>query len=793
MRASPETPCVSNLGNPFPPVFKIKNKTAVSRSLIPVIRFLVLAFAVLLSVQSLAADFVVRDIRVDGLQRISPGTVFNHVPLRVGERLKSADSGRIIRALYKTGYFNDVKLARDGDVLIIKVVERPAIANISITGNNLLETDKLLKALKDIGLAEGRVFNRSVLDKIEQELRRQYFSQGRYAVQLDATVTPLERNRVDVAIKISEGETARIKRIDIVGNQAFSDKQLMEGFKSGVPGWLDFFSDADQYSRQKLAADLETLRSYYLDRGYIKFKVESTQVSITPDKKDIYITININEGDVYRIKDIQLAGKLVVDQKKVFPLIHLARGQVFSRKAVVGSAERIDALLGDQGYAFANVNSIPEIDDKSHEVSVTFYVDPGKRVYVRRININGNSNTRDEVLRRELRQMERAWFSNAKTKLSRERLQRLGFFEEVNIETPAVPGSNDEVDVDISVKEKPSGNFIAGLGISQSDGLLLNTSISEENFFGTGKRVVLGLNTSSSNTLYQLSYTNPYYTVDGISRGFNLKYRKTDFANFDSADYKTDTGTFGVNFGIPISEFNRFGFGFDAEYIRVKLGNNPAAEIRDFVDTQGDSFWNFKVNIFWSHDSRNSAIFPTSGSSSRFFANATIPGSDLTFYKVGLRHRQYIPLNRTFTLGVYADLGFGDGYGDLDRLPFFDNFFAGGFTTVRGFKRNSLGPRDSNDDPIGGNLRVVGNLELLFPPPIKSMRKSMRMAAFFDIGNVYNTTDSNFDSGSLRYSAGLAMTWLSPVGILTLGYGFPLNDQEGDNTESLQFSFGTSF
>ncbi len=792
MRPSLKTRRVFMAGNP-PLIRMQKNHIVVSRTDLAVLRLLAFLLVLALAGRALAAGFVVRDIRIDGLRRISPGIVFNKLPVKVGERLRPEDSGRIIRALYKTGYFKDVRLARDGDVLIVKVVERPAIAEIKLEGNKLLETDQLLKALKDIGLSEGRVFNRAVLDRIEQELRRQYFSQGRYAVQLKTTVSPLPRNRVAIRIDISEGETARIKRINIVGNKAFTDEQLMEGFKSGVPGWLDFFSDADQYSRQKLSADLETLRSYYLDRGYLRFKVDSTQVSITPDKKDIYVTINIDEGALYRIKDIRLAGKLVIEPEKLFPLIHLARGQLFSRKAVVRSAERIDERLGDLGYAFANVNTIPEIDEKNHEVTITFYIDPGKRVYVRRVEISGNSNTRDEVLRRELRQLERAWFSNAKTKLSRERLQRLGFFEEVNVETPAVPGSSDEVDVKIAVKEKPSGNFTAGLGLSQSDGLLFNTSIAEDNFFGTGKRVVLGLNTSASNTLYQLSYTNPYYTVDGISRGFNLKYRKTDFREFDSADYKTDTGTLGVNFGIPISEFNRFGFGFDAEYTRLKLGDNPADEIREFVEQEGDRFWNFRANLFWSHDSRDSAIFPTRGSSSRFFAKVTVPGSDLTYYKIGLKHRQYIPLNKTFTLGLYADLAYGDGYGNTGPLPFFDNFFAGGFTTVRGFRRNSLGPRDSNGDPIGGNLRVVGNAELLFPPPFKSTRNSMRLAAFFDIGNVYDTNRDGFDSGSLRYSTGLAMTWLSPVGILTLGYGFPLNDQEGDDTESLQFSFGTSF
>lgn len=741
-----------------------------------------------------AQSFVIEDIRVEGLQRISAGTVFNYLPVSVGQSIDPDKSGDIIRSLYKTGFFKDVRLEREGDVLVIFVTERPAIASINISGNTSMETEQLLTALKDIGLAEGRVFNRSILDKIEQELKRQYFSQGKYGVKLDSTVTPLERNRVGIAINIVEGEAARIKSINIVGNRAFEEEDLLEEFKLSTSGWLSFYFKDDQYSRQKLSGDLEKLRSYYLDRGYINFRINSTQVSITPDKQDIYITINITEGDVYTISDIKLAGELVLPKEEMFPLIHLSRGETFSRKKVVASSERLNDLLGNHGYAFANVNSIPEIDDDNRQVAITLFVDPGKRVYVRRINVRGNTSTRDRVLRREMRQMEAAWFSAEKITRSRERLHRLGFFEEVNVETPAVPGSTDQVDVNVAVEEKPAGNFMAGLGYSQSQGLTFQTNITENNFLGSGKRVVIGFNNSSANTLYQLAYTNPYYTIDGISRGFNLKYRKTDFEELDTAEYATDVGVVGVNFGVPVSDVERLNFTFDLEMTDFKVGSSPSTEVANFADENGTDFLDYKVGASWTADSRDQLFFPTRGGIQSIRLEATLPGSDLTYYKINYRHQRFFPLSKIFTLGFKGDVGYGDSYSGTVNLPFYENYFAGGFRTVRGFADNTLGPRDSRGDALGANLKVVGGAELLFPAPFKLGEKSLRLSLFTDVGNVFDTDGSDgFDASELRYSAGVAAVWMSPVGVLTFSLAQPFNADSYDDEESFQFNFGSGF
>jgi outer membrane protein insertion porin family len=754
-----------------------------------------LLFWTVLMVPLAAIDepFVIQDIRVEGLQRISAGTVFNYLPVRVGERIESDDTASIIRALYKTGFFKDVRLEREGDVLIVFVSERPAIAQINIDGNESMETEQLLLGLKDIGMAEGRVFNRSVLDKIEQELRRLYFNQGKYGIKLQSTVTPLERNRVAVDINITEGETARIKRINIVGNDSFDEEDLLDEFELGTSNWTSFISSNDQYSRQQLSADLETLRSYYLDRGFVNFKVNSTQVSITPDKKDIYITINISEGAVFTISDIKLAGTLVVPKEEIFPLVELNRGDVFSRKNVVGSSERISELLGNRGYAFANVNSIPEIDEEEQQVSITFFVDPGKRVYVRHVNISGNSNTRDEVLRREMRQLESAWFSTELVNLSRERLQRLGYFDDVSVETPAVAGSTDQVDVNIRVKEKATGNLMLGAGYSQSQGVIFQASVSQDNFLGTGKKVAFAFNNSDANRLYQLGYTNPYYTVDGISRGFDLRYKETNYADVDIADYATDIASVGVNFGIPLNEFDRLRFDFSVVDTDFVLGDDASTQVRDFEDTYGDSFLDFKIGASWTHDSRDSHLFPTRGGLQSLSAMATVPGSDLTYYRVDYRHRRYFPLSDTFTFSLNGDIGYGDGYSDTDSLPFFENFFSGGTKSVRGFKDYSLGPRDDNDEPLGGNLKVVGNAELLFPPPFNLASKTMRLGAFVDAGNVFDTDHDDFDASDFRYSAGVSMVWLSPMGALGISLAAPLNDESDDETEVFQFTFGSTF
>jgi outer membrane protein insertion porin family len=748
----------------------------------------------------LAAVFKISDIRVEGLQRIAPGTVFNYMPVQVGDTVGDDVTAAIIRSLYQTGFFNDVRVERDGTVLVVSVQERPAIAEIEITGNNDIKTDDLKKGLKDIGLAEGRVFNRSVLDRIEQELKRQYFALGKYGVRVESTVSPLERNRVVVRIEITEGLTARIKQINIIGNQAFTEKELLKQFKLSTSRWYSFYSKNDQYSKQKLGGDLESLRSFYLDRGYIRFDIKSTQVSISADKKDIYITIVLSEGGVYTVSDIKLAGEPTIPAEKLFPLIHLRRGDVFSRAVVTESSERVSGLLGDEGYAFANVNTIPDIDDEAKQVSVTFFVDPGKRVYVRRINMKGNTRTRDEVLRREMRQLETAWFSTDLVKKSRERLKRLGYFEDVNIETPAVPGSADQVDVDVAVTEKASGNLMAGIGYSQSQGIMFNASVTQNNFLGSGKRLAFAFNNSQVSQLYRLAYDNPYYTVDGISRGFELSYQTTDFDQLVGARYSTDVGIAGMNFGFPITDTSRAGFGLRYQYTKFNAGADVLAQ--DFVLQNGNKFNDFILSASYTSDTRDSAVFPTDGNLNSLLAELAVPGSDLTYYRLTYRGRTYIPLTRRFTLSARGDVGYGDGYGDLNALPFFENFFAGGPQSVRGFEASTLGPIETYPDyaPVGGNLKLTGSVELFAPPPVDGdFAKTLRLGLFFDFGNVWETTKTDlvtptgFDMGELRYSTGLSVAWLSPVGALSISLAYPLNAQDEDRTQVFQFSFGQSF
>ena len=674
------------------------------------------------------------------------------------------------------------------------MTERPAISEINFSGNKSIDSDALKLGLKEIGLAEGRTFERSVLEKIEQELERQYFNQGKYAVKLTSTVTPLERNRVSIDINVVEGRTARIKKINIVGNQNFDEDDLLDEFELSTGGWLSWLTRDNQYSRPKLAGDLEVLRSYYLDRGYVNFKIESTQVTITPDKEDIYITINVTEGEVFSISDIRLAGDIEGEPDEYFPLIHLQRGQPFARKAVVESSDRISAKLSDLGFAFANVNSIPEIDEEGKTVAVTFFVDPGKRAYVRRVNISGNSRTRDEVIRREFRQMESTWFSGEKLKLSRERVQRTGYFDGVSVETPSVPGSADEVDINMTVTEKPSGSLLAGIGFSQSDGVVVNASISQDNFAGTGKKVSLALKTSSANQHYQVSYTNPYYTVDGISRGFDLSYRSTDFDDLDTADYKTDDLIAGMSFGIPLSEFNRFNFGVALHHIDFEVGSQPSEEVLQFEEDEGNQFLNLELTLNWRHDSRDTAIFPKAGALQSLFAEASVPGSDLSYYKISYEHRRYWRVAGELVFSLSGEIGYGDAYGKTTSLPLWEHYYGGGPGTVRGFAARSIGPRDSQGDPIGGNAIYAGSAELLFPPPFRGAGESVRLAAFVDAGAVIDTRDTDlFDTDELRYSAGLGLSWLSPVGALTISYAIPFQADDQDEKEEFQFSLGTTF
>ncbi len=784
----------------------LSTHTRAGRSGRLLLRLMLIIALLTLATSVLADEFRISDIRVEGLQRIAAGTVFNYLPVRVGDTTTDAVTTRIIRTLYATGFFEDVRVERDRTVLVVWVRERPAIAEIDISGNQTLETEALKAALKDIGLVEGRTFDRSLLDRIELELERQYYALGRYGVEIQSTVSPLQRNRVAVSIDITEGLTARIKQINIIGNRDFGEEELLDLFKLGRTTWHSFYSKNDQYSKQKLSGDLETLRSFYLDRGYIKFETKSTQVSISADKKDIYVTIGIDEGDVYKISDMKLAGEPSVPVEQLFPLIHMRRGDIFSRKVTTESAERISKKLGDEGYAFANVNTIPEIDEKTKQVAVTFFVDPGKRVYVRRVNTKGNTRTRDEVLRREIGQLEAAWFSAARVGQSRERLQRLGYFEEVNVETPAVPGSADEVDVNVSVVEKDSASLLAGVGYSQSQGIIFNTSVTQNNFLGTGKKVSFAFNNSRSNRNYRLAYTNPYFTIDGISRGFDLFYRETDFRKLNSVDYLTDVGVAAMNFGLPITDTSRAGLGIRYRYTKFSAGNSVLAQT--FETDHGTQFNDFLATASYTDDSRDKAIFPTKGSIQSLRAEVSVPGSDLQFFRLTYTHRRYIPLIRHFVLSLKANLGYGEGLGDTETLPFFENFFAGGPGSVRGWKENTLGPRETtlDENPLGGNIKIAGGMEIFAPPPLEGeFAKTLRFGAFFDFGNVWTTSnpkDSNleplvtpteFSLNDIRYSAGLSLTWLSPVGALSASVAYPFNDKTGDKTQMFQFSVGQTF
>jgi len=746
----------------------------------------------LASVAVAAEQFVVRDIRLEGLQRISAGTVFNYLPIRVGDVVDSTRTAEAIRALYGTGFFQDVRIEREGDILVVFVRERPSIASIEFSGNKELDTEELLESLEQVGFAQGRVFDRSVFDQVEQELRRSYFAIGKYAVKIKSTVTPLERNRVGVDFEISEGRVAKIKQINIVGNEVFDDDELVDLFSLTTGGMWTFITKSDQYSKQKLSGDLETLRSYYLDRGYINFNIDSTQVSITPDKKEIYITINVTEGEQYTVSDVKMAGEILIPDEDLFELVTINEDDIFSRQEVTQTSTNISDWLGNEGYAFANVNAVPEIDDETKKVSLTFFIDPGKRVYVRRINFKGNEKTKDEVLRREMRQLEGAWVSTGAVERSKERLQRLDYFEEVNVETPAVPGTTDQVDVNFSVKEKPSGNLLVGAGFSQTQGVVVNVGLTQDNFFGTGNRASFVFNNSDVRQTYAVGWTNPYFTIDGISLTVDAHKRDTSATDANIADYNLDETGGSVGFGIPISEFNTFNIGVNPEYTEFRPGVTASQEVFDFERESGGDFTTFKLFGGWANDSRDSRFLPSKGSLTSISTDVAVPGGDLTFYKVELRHQQLLPLTKRFTFLVEGEVGTGDGFGDTERLPLIENFFAGGIRSVRGFNANTLGPRDSTGDPLGGDLKTVAKAELILPLPFIRDSKAFRMTSFYDVGNVFGP-GQRFDVGELRMSVGLSAIWLSPFGPLTVSLALPLNDEPGDDTQPFQFTFGTSF
>ncbi len=735
--------------------------------------------------------FVVKDIRVEGIQRTEAGTVFSYLPVKVGETMNDEKAAASIKALYATGFFKDVRLEYDNDVLVVLVEERPAIAEVDITGAKEFTKEQLKDGLKQIGLAESRIFDRSLLDKAEQELKRQYLSRGKYAAEIVTTVTPLERNRVGINFAITEGAVSKIRQINIVGNKVFSDKELIGLLTLRTPNWLTWLNKNDQYSKQKLSADLENLRSFYLNRGYLEFTIESTQVSITPDKKDIYITINVNEGPKYIVSDIQLAGELTAPEEEVRKLIKIQPGEVFSREKLTVATKAIGDKLGDEGYAFANVNAVPKLDKEKHEVGFTFFVDPGKRVYIRRINVTGNTRTRDEVVRREFRQMEAGWYSAEKISRSRERLNRLGFFSDVNVETPAVAGTTDQVDINFSVTEKSTGNVLLGAGFSSSDGFIVSGSVSQSNFFGTGNSLIAQVNSSKINSVYSLSYTNPYYTVNGISRGFDIYKRDVDSTDLSLGRYQTSSLGAGVRYGIPVNEQDTINVGLAFERTKLTVFEDSPQRYQDFVTTFGPNNTTLRGELGYARDTRDSITYPTRGRFQRIYGEVGLPGGDLKYYKGSYQHQWFTPLFSNFTLMLNGELGYANGYSDKP-LPFFKNFYAGGNSSVRGYESGSLGPRDTNGEALGGDRRIVGNVELFFPFPGLGNDKSIRMSTFIDGGMVFGQGEK-FDVGELRYSAGVAVSWLSPIGPLKFSIGQPLNAKPGDKKEVFQFILGSTF
>ena len=741
-----------------------------------------------------AEAFMVRDIQVQGLDRIAAKTVLNYLPIRAGQTFDDAQSGEVIRSLFQTGLFEDVKLARNDDVLVISVVERPAIGDITVTGNTKIKTEQLLQGLKAAGIGKGDTLDKAALNKVQRELEAQYLSQGNYGVVINTEIQPLANKRVRIAIKISEGAIAKIQEVKIIGNKAFPESVLLKQLESGTRGLLSlpFLSTRDQYAKEKLAGDLDVLTSYYRDRGYLNFEILSNDVKLTPDKKGVYITINVYEGDQYRIGRVTVTGDANLSQGQINQAVTLQEGAVFSQKKLEETRKNLGKLIGKEGYAFAKVGATPDLDQVNKTIGINLILQTGKRTYVRRINIRGNNRTRDEVYRREMRQLESSWFSAEQVERSKIRLQRLPYVEDVQITTEPVAGTADQVDLNIVVSERSANNFQIGAGYSQSQGVLANLSINQDNFMGTGKKVGLDIDTSKANRNLEISYTNPYYTADGVSRGMSIYYNKYDAAKEDISDYASNKLGASINYTFPISEHDSFSFNVGFEQREIVPGQDAATHITDFLAKHGDTYKQLPVTLSYVHDTRNRSIFPTEGQRHRIAIQGAAPGSDLQYQKISYDGAYYKALNEDYTLGLKARVAGGTGSGDLDGLPFFEKYMAGGIRTVRGYDQNSLGPKDSKGDPMGGDLLVVGKAEVQFPVPLARDVKSVKMSAFVDAGNVYDKS-GDFDSGEIRTSVGVGAVWLSPFGPLELSYAKPLNAKDGDDEQSWQFSIGASF
>jgi outer membrane protein insertion porin family len=743
--------------------------------------------------------FVIKDIRVEGIQRTEAGTVFSYLPVRVGETFNDDKSVTAIKALYATGFFKDVKLEADGQVLVVLVEERPAISKVEFTGTKEFEKDTLVKALKDIGVGEAKIFDKASVDRAEQELKRQYLSHGLYGVKIVTTVTPIERNRVNITFAVDEGDVAKIKQINIVGNKVFSDKELKQQLALNTGGWFSWYTKADQYSKTKLTGDIESLKSYYLNRGYIEMNIDSTQVSITPDKKDIYITINVTEGEKYTVSGIKFEGETFGREEELRSLVLLKNGETYSGERLTATNKRISDRLGTFGYAFANVNANPDINRDKREVAFTFFIDPGKRAYVRHMNIAGNTTSRDEVIRREFRQFESSWYDANKIKLSRDRVDRLGYFKDVTVDTPEAQGTSDQVDVNLTVVEKPTGNFQIGGAFSQSEKFTFQAAIQQANFAGSGTTVGMELNTSKYSRTISFSQTDPYYTDDGVSRSYEIYLRTQKPPALNTGYYTIKQQGGRVSYGVPFSEVDTVFFGIGLERSTIETDASSPTRFQQYVrDITGNEsgIGSARTNavpltMAWARDSRDSALTPTVGRYQRVNLELDIIGQQ-KYYRAVYEQQYYKPLFSKVTLALKGEVDYGRGLRDSE-YPVFKNFYGGGIGSVRGYLSSSLGAVDSRyGDALGGASRLIGNAELQLPFPGSGQDRSLRWFGFLDAGQVYQEGEK-MRVNQLRYSTGLGISWISPVGPLKLSYAKPLNAKPGDRLERFQFQMGSGF
>ncbi|MCH7502599.1 MAG: outer membrane protein assembly factor BamA [Proteobacteria bacterium] len=789
------------------------------------IGLVVLGLAVPVFTIAAADPFVVRDMRVEGLQRISEGTVFNYLPINIGDTVDHVRVREAIRALYDQSLFDDIELRRDGDVLIVVVRERPSIESFEIEGNKDIKTEDLMESLRGVGLARGRTFDRSTLDNVQMFLREQYYDRGKYGVQVTTDVQDRPNNTVRVKIVVKEGERAKIRQVNIVGNRAFTRSEIREDFNLDTANWLSWIRQDDRYEKQGLEGDLETLRSFYMDRGYADFRVESTQVAISPNKKDIYVTITIKEGEKYTVSDVKLVGEMVIPEAYLRGMVLAQPGSVFNLNLLTRSSELMSLRLGEQGYANAEIEPVPELDRDKKEASITFYVDPKSRVYVRRINFKGVDQVDDEVLRREMRQLEGAYLSNILIDRSKIRLQRLPYIEKVEVDNSPVPGSPDLVDVDFELEYRMPGQFSGGLGYSGSQKLILNGSIVHTNFLGTGNRVALTLNSGRFSKLYSISHTDPYRTMDGVRRTVSLNFRDITQFTSGASDFSTTTAGATIDYGYPISEYQTLSFGVSFQHSELLSSTSSTQQAQQWVLNNGNTFiedtgtgLSFFGTEFdtvellagWTFDSRNRSIFADRGTRQQFFLSYALPGSEVEYYTARFKLTKYFPITRRWTVRFNTELAFGEGLNATTALPPYKQFFGGGPQSVRGFKESRLGPRDSFGNPYGGNILVASQLELILPLPQKWASQA-RASLFYDVGNVFNSGEVAFtdklgspilyepDIDDLRASVGIAVQWLAPLGLFRFSYAFPLNNYDGndrfygDQVERFQFSIGQAF